>query len=534
MRDLERPGRSPVRACNGMVSASNPLAAQAAVTTLRNGGNAVDAAITAMAVLSVVETLNVGIGGDCFALYAPASGGVLAYNGSGRAPSAATADWFLGRGFVDIPATGPHPVTVPGAVEAWDRLAQDHGTLGLVELLAPAIHYASAGYPVHDVIAAQWRLAAGRLQHDPEARRLFLWDGAAPAPGTVHRQPELADTLTRIARHGAPGFYQGPVAAAIVAFLRAQGGLHTEDDFARHRGEYDSPVSIGYRGHEVHECPPNGQGIAALMMLGLLDGFDVAALPADGAGRLHLMVEAGKLAIRDRDRLVGDPVGTGAGAWSGLLAPAYLDALRAGIDLDRAAPVPPARAMPMGRDTCHVAVVDRDRNAMSLIASVFEDFGSGMVAPGTGVLLQNRGRGFVLAQGHPNQIGPGKRPLHTIIPALVSRGGRVSHVLGVVGGHYQAWGHAQVISELLDFGLDTQAALDAPRAWHNGTVVDAERGVLSETLAGLSQRGHRISSHAGISDAWPIGGAQLVGIDWQAGTLVGAADPRLDGCALGY
>jgi gamma-glutamyltranspeptidase / glutathione hydrolase len=532
MRDHERPGRSVVRACDGMISASNPLAAAAGLGVLRDGGNAVDAAIAAMAVLGVVETLNVGLGGDCFALYAPHGGPkIVAYNGSGRAPAAADPARLRSAGHTAMPNTGPHPVTVPGAVEAWERLAHDHGTRGLNALLAPAIAYAEAGYPVHEVIAEQWRRAADRLRGDAEARRLFLWNDAAPRPGAVHRQPDLAATMRAIAHGGAAAFYQGVTAARIVACLRGLGGLHTLEDFATHRGDYVAPVGQAYRGHVVHECPPNGQGIAALMMLGLLERFDIAALDLSGAAHLHLMIEAGRLAIADRDRLVGDPAET---SWHALLAPAYLDTLASRIDPRRAVPPRPPASLPMGRDTCHVAVVDRDRNAMSMIGSVFEDFGSGLVAPGTGVLLQNRGAGFVLTPGHPNEFGPRRRPLHTIIPALVTHAGRVRHVLGVVGGHYQAWGHAHVISRLLDFGDDVQAALDAPRAWHNGRSVEVERGLAAAAIAGLQSRGHDLLRHDDPAAGWPLGGAQLIEIDWQSGTLSGAADPRLDGCALGH
>lgn len=514
-----------------MVSTSNPLASQAAIGILRDGGNAVDAAIAAIAVLSVVETLNVGLGGDCFVLYAPAATGrVMAYNGSGRAPAALDAEWLRTQGFAAMPSTGPHAVTIPGAVEAWARLLAEHGTRGLDNVLAPAIAYAQDGYPVHDVIAEQWRRATGRLRADPEARRLFLWQDAAPRPGTVHRQPELAATLRGIVRHGAPWFYNDAPAAAMVARLQELGGRHTLADFAGHAGAYDDPVGLSYRGHCVRECAPNGQGIAALMMLGLLEGWQIGAHDPAGAERLHLAIEAGRLAIRDRDRLVGD---TAAGAWHEMLDTGRLDALRRTIDPLRAAPPVADAALPMGRDTCHVAVVDRDRNAISLIASVFEDFGSGIVPPGTGVLLQNRGHGFVLTAGHPNELAPNKRPLHTIIPALVTRDGRVSHVLGVVGGHYQAWGHAHVISNLLDYGMDVQQALDAPRAYHSAGAIEVERGVADCVVRGLERRGHKIRRHPDPLTSWPIGGAQLIEIDWQSGTLCGAADPRLDGCALG-
>jgi gamma-glutamyltranspeptidase/glutathione hydrolase len=517
-----------------MVSTSNPLASQAAIGVLKDGGNAIDAAVAAMAVLSVVETLNVGIGGDCFALYAPGGAGkIVAYNGSGRAPAAAAGGWYRERGHIEVPKFGPHSVTVPGALDAWSRLVQDHGTRALGDLLAPAISYAESGYPVHDVIATLWCRSIERLKTNPEATRLLLWNGRGPAPGDIHRQPDLAATLRTIARDGIDAFYRGAIGDAICRHLAALGGLHTMSDFAAHRGDYVEAISLGYQGHVVHECPPNGQGIAALLMLGMLRGFPLGELDPCGADRLHIAIESGKRAIHARDRLVGDP--STAGAWEALLTESSLNAEREQLD--------PARAMPertdmrppaMGTDTCHVAVVDRDRNCVSLIASVFEDFGSGVVVPGTGVLLQNRGHGFVLAEGHPNEIGAGKRPLHTIIPALVTESGRVAYALGVVGGHYQAWGQTHVITNLLDYGMDAQEALDAPRAYHNGRNVEIERGFSDDVVSGLERRGHSVLSHARVKDAWPLGGGQLVAIDWRNGAFVGAADPRMDGCALGY
>jgi gamma-glutamyltranspeptidase/glutathione hydrolase len=535
MRDFGMPSRSPVRACNGIVSSANPLASLAGIEILRDGGNAIDAAIGAMAVLGVVESLNLGLGGDCFALYAPGGADrIIAYNGSGRAPAAAEADWYRSHGYTEMPAAGPHSVTVPGAVEAWVRLATEHGTRGLDELLRPAIRYAEDGYPVYDVIASWWRGEVDKLRGDPEAARVLLWNGDAPAAGTIHRQPDLAATLRRIAREGAAGFYTGPVAEAIVQHLRASDGFHTLDDFAAHTGDYVTPISTGYRGYEVYECPPNGQGIAALMMLGLLAGFDLSALDPSGTDRFHLAIEAGRLAILDRDRLVGDPNATKD--WRKLLDAEYLKVLRSRIDLAHATqPIAPS-PIPMGHDTCHVAVVDRDRNAVSLIASIFDNFGSGLVGPSTGVVLQNRGHGFVLTPNHPNEIGPRKRPLHTIIPALVCRTGRVSHVLGVVGGHYQAWGQAHVITNLVDFGFNVQEALDAPRVFHNGLAVEVERGIDRDVITDLAARQHQIVDYAdmNLDRLRRLGGGQLIAIDWGTGALVGAADPRLDGCALGY
>jgi gamma-glutamyltranspeptidase/glutathione hydrolase len=384
---------------------------------------------------------------------------------------------------------------------------------------------------VYDVIAEQWRRASDRLRGDEEAARLFLPGGRAPVAGAVQRQPELAATLRHIARDGARGFYEGSIAAAIVEHLRALGGFHTLEDFATHAGTETVPVSGDYRGYRLYECPPNGQGITALLILGMLRGFDLGKLEPFGADRIHLLLEAGRQAISDRDRFIGDPAAEG---WRELLDDDRLARLAAGFDLRRAAAASPSSVVFDRRHTSHVAVVDRDLNAVSLIASVFQDFGSGLVAPGTGVLLQNRGHSFVLTPGHPNEIGPGKRPLHTIIPALLGHRGRVSHVLGVVGGHFQAWGHAQLVSNLIDLGLDPQSALDAPRFWHNGRSVEVERGIDTQVSAALARRGHSILRHDDPAASWPLGGGQLIAIDRATGTLIGAADPRLDGCALGY
>jgi gamma-glutamyltranspeptidase/glutathione hydrolase len=536
MRDLELPGRSAVHASQGMVSTSHPLASLTAVNTLMAGGNAMDAAIAAMAVLGVVEPYNVGVGGDCFALYAPGGrDGILAYNGSGRAPAAESAERIRASGLDAIPPTSAHAVTIPGAVDAWVRLAEDHGRKGIDALLRPAIHYAEHGYPVFEVAAFYWRGAVDKLRRDPNSRRLFLIDDAAPLPGAMHRQPLLAETLRRIARDGRDGFYTGPVAEDIVRHLRAAGGAHDPADFAAARGEYVTPIRTRYRGFDVFECPPNGQGIVALMMLNILGGFSLCDLDPRGATRLHLEVEASRLAYRDRDRLIGDPAQSPVPT-DDLLSTAYADGLRAAIDPSRALPQSLPSPFPTHAETSHVCVVDGDRNAVSLIGSIFQAFGSGLTAPGSGVVLQNRGHGFSLDPQHPNVIAPGKRPLHTIIPAIVCRDGRVSHALGVVGGHYQPCGHVHLLSNMIDFGLDPQAAVDLGRVFHDGDVLEVEQGIDDRAMAELAALGHRVrrrrDNPAGYEGA--LGTAQLIAVDWNEGVLTGAADHRADGCALGY
>lgn len=528
MRDFQLPGRSPVRATEAMVATSHPLASVEALTMLRSGGNAMDAAICAAAVQAVVEPQSTGIGGDCFVLYCPKGRGeVLAFNGSGRAPAAASVGWYREHGFAEIPERGAHAVTVPGAIDAWCRLLEDHGSKGIDAALAPAIRYAEQGYVVHDRVALDWGETAEVLARDQTAARILLPGGRAPRAGEVHRQPELAATLRAIARHGRDGFYAGAVADDMVACLRALGGLHTLDDFAATRGDYVKSVSTPYRGREIHQMPPNNQGLTALLMLNILSGFDLATLDPNGAERLHLEIEAGRLAYRDRDRLLADPQHVPVPVRE-LLSQAYAKRLRTAID--------PARAMThlpevdlQKSDTVYISVVDRDRNAVSFINSTYYSFGSGVVSPKTGVVFQNRGRSFRLDPAHPNSIAGGKRPMHTIMPGMAVQDGRAVMPFGVMGGGYQPFGHVHLLTNMFDYGMDPQQALDQPRVFYDAGIVEAERGIPADAVAGLRQRGHRVE--AALE---PHGGGQAIAIDWQAGTLTGGSDPRKDGCALGY
>ena len=537
MRDFHQPGRSPVAALNGMAATSQPVATLAAVEVLRAGGNAMDAAVAACAVLCVVEPQSTGIGGDCFVLYAPAGGAggngggggeVIAYNGSGRAPAAAEAGWFADNGIAEIDVHSPHAVTVPGTIDAWTRLIADHGTMDFAALLAPAIDYAEDGYVVHSRVACDWADCVDKLAACEASARIFLPGGAPPRAGDVHRQPELAETLGTIARDGRDGFYQGRVAADIVAMLRDRGGLHTLDDFAAACGEYVTPIHTDYRGVEVYECPPNGQGIIALLMLNLLSGFDMAGLDPTGVERLHLEVEAGRLAFRDRDALLADPAVAEVPV-EHLLSAAYADELRGFINPDRALGNMPPAGMAAHEDTVYLCVVDKDRNAVSFINSLFHSFGSGLTSPETGVVLQNRGAGFVVDPDHPNCIAPEKRPLHTIIPGMALEGDRAVMPFGVMGGDYQPFGHAHFLGNLIDHGMDVQAALDCPRVFHDGDVLEVERGIGDEAAAGLAALGHHVATAES-----PHGGGQAIRIDWERGTLTGGSDPRKDGCALGY
>ncbi|MBM3554421.1 MAG: gamma-glutamyltransferase [Alphaproteobacteria bacterium] len=529
MRDFHLPGRSTVHSTEAMAATSHPQATLAALDILRAGGNAVDAAVAAAAMLAVVEPQSTGPGGDVFMLYSPGGkGDVIGYNGSGCAPAGLSAEHLIGAGLDAIPLGSPHSVTIPGAVEAWERLTRDHGRKPLGEILAPAIRTAEEGYVIAPRVARDMKSNEAKLAIDPNARRVFLPGGKAMPAGTVHRQPELGATLREIAKTGAAGFYRGWVAEDIVAHLRALGGTHTMEDFAAYRGHYVAPIATTYRGHDCLQIPPNGQGVVALLMLNILAGYDLAKLDPLGVDRLHLTAEASVLAYALRDQLVADPAQASVPV-AQLLDSAFAETLRRKIDPKRAMTAPPPGLFPDHRDTVYLTVVDRDRNACSFINSTFHNFGSGLVAPKSGVVLQNRGAGFLVKPGHPNCVAPGKRPLHTIIPGMVKKNGKVTLSYGVMGGQYQPVGHAWLLNNLIDFGMDVQEAIDLPRAFLWQGSYGLERGIPDVTARGLVERGHKIDT----VDA-PHGGGQAIAIDWERGTLTGASDPRKDGCALGY
>jgi gamma-glutamyltranspeptidase/glutathione hydrolase len=528
MRDFQLPGRSAAYAQSGMAATSHPLATLTALDVLRGGGNAVDAAIAAVAVQCVVEPHMTGIGGDCFCLLAPASGGVVAVNGSGRAPAAATPERLAALGVTRIEPTSPHSVTVPGAIAGWALLLERAGTRGLDELLQPAIRLAEEGFPVTPRVGADWARNAGRLEASPGAGALYLPGGAAPEVGRVFRLPALARTLRRVAEQGARGFYEGEAAACMVATLEGLGGLHTRDDFAAATAETVEPIHSSYRGVRVYECPPNGQGVVALLMLNLLEGFDLAGLEPLSAERLHLVAEATRLAFRDRDALLADPA-LAEVPTARLVDKAYAKELRERIDPERAlAELPPPLLEPHP-ETVYLTVVDRDLNAVSLINSIYDSFGSGLACPDTGVLFHDRGTAFSLAPGHPNRIAPGKRPMHTIIPALAFKGGELWASLGVMGGDFQPVGHALVLGNLIDHGMDPQEAVDLARIMAYPGDLEVERGIPAAARSGLERRGHRI-----VERQKPLGGGQVILVDRARGVLVGGSDPRKDGLALGF
>jgi gamma-glutamyltranspeptidase/glutathione hydrolase len=456
---------------------------------------------------------------------------VVALNGSGRAPAAATIDWYEEHGISAIEQTSPHAVTVPGAISAWETLLAAHGTKGLDELLRPAIAYAADGWPVHSRVAHDWASNVAKLRKT--GADSFLPGGVAPREGDIFAQPKLAETLKAIGKHGSRAFYEGEIAADMVAALRQRGGLHTEEDFSRGRtaAEFVNPIRIGWRGYEVWQCPPNGSGLLVLMQLGILGGYDPAPDGPLSVTRLHRHLEAARLVYRDRDAFLGDPSQVAVPV-DRLLAPAYLDALRGLISDDVAMPHLPApgeAALPMHRDTIYLCVVDRDGNACSFINSLFEGFGSGILAEKSGVMLQNRGFGFRFERGHPNCIAPYKRPMHTIIPGMVTKDGEAVMPFGVMGGHFQPMGQTLFLTNHFDYGLDLQESIDFPRVLALRGMVEAERGVPDDVLERLGRMGHRVER---IEK--PHGGGQAIWIDRARGCLIGASDPRKDGMALGY
>lgn len=524
-RDFMAQGRSLAVGDRGMVAASHPAVALAAVEILRSGGNAVDAAIAAVALQGVVDPHMTGIGGDCFAIYAPASGKPVAINGSGRAPAKAELGWFRQLGLASIPDDSPHAVTVPGAVDAWCRLSADHGSKGLDEILAPAIHAAENGFVVTPRAALDWARYADRIGRHQTGVPVYLPGGAAPVIGGKLSHPALGATLRRIAREGRAAFYEGAVAEEIVATLKALGGLMQPEDLASARSEYVAPISADYRDHQIWQCPPNGQGVAALLIARVLASFDMADPALSEADRIHLLAEATKAAYRQRDALVADPAFRSFDI-DALLSEKSIAALRSRISRERASP-PADFDMPVHRDTAYVAVADRDGNMVSLINSLFFAFGSGIYAPRSGVLLQNRGSGFALVDGHPNVIAPRKRPFHTIIPGLLARDGKPVMAFGVMGGQYQATGHVQIVSGVLDRGFDIQQSSDAPRSFAFDGTLTLEPTIPASVADDLNGRGHRV-----IWADEPLGGCQAVHVDISRGVMFGASDHRKDGIAL--
>jgi gamma-glutamyltranspeptidase/glutathione hydrolase len=523
MRDFQVPGRSEVFATNGMCATSHPLAAKVAIETLEAGGNAVDAAIAGAVLLGICEPQMTGIGGDCFVLVKPAGEDrILALNGSGRAPLGLDAAALRATGLTAMPIRGVDAVTIPGAIDAFCRLSADYGKFGLDRCLAPAIRYADEGVPVAPRVAYDWAEDAPDLQGD--AQRFYLLNGLPPTPGQIFRAPGQAEVLRRISKQGRAGFYEGEVAEDMVASLNALGGCHTVADFAATACDYTDPVSGPYKTIDLVEHPPNGQGATAILLLNILKHFDLAAMDPLGSQRAHIEAEATKLAYDARNRFIAET----APKLDHMLSPETAAKLAGLIDPNRAMAQAAPLAEAVHKDTIYITVVDRDRMAVSLIYSIFWGFGSGLASQKFGINFQNRGAGFSLQRGHPNEAGGGKRPMHTIIPGMLKKDGKVIMPFGVMGGAYQPCGHARFVTNLVDFGMDQQSAIDAPRCFSGVDGMRVETGYPAHVCAELAGLGHQVS----ISPA-PIGGAQSILID-ETGILVGASDPRKDGCALGY
>ena len=523
-------GRSVVRCRNGMVASSQPLASQTGVEILKRGGNAVDAAIAMAAVLNVTEPMMTGIGGDAFALvYWSKTREFKGLNASGRAPRSLTRDYFARRGIKTMPEEGMESVTVPGAFDGWVTLLEKYGTMKLADVLAPAIEYAENGFPVMEKAANDWAYGSARLRSKAAVEN-YLIGGRPPSAGEVFTQRNLANTLRTLARGGRDAFYKGEIGRAIADYCKKNDGFITMEDLAGHRSDWVEPISTDYRGYKVCEIPPNGQGITALIALNILEGFDLTAMASQPDLYYHMLIEATKLAFADRNRYIADPAFAKVPVRE-LLSKEYAAKRRALIKPDRAieSPVPGE----IGNNTTYLTVVDKDRNAVSFINSLYDIFGSGVVVGDTGIVLQNRGAGFSLDPDHPSRLEPGKRPFHTIIPAMVFKDGRLFMSFGVMGGAVQAQGHVLVLSGIIDLGLGLQEAIELPRyRYVSGNSVLMEDAMTSDVISRLIARGHRRATQTEPVNV--MGGGQAIMIDPATGALLGASDPRKDGMALGY
>jgi len=536
--------RSEVYAPHAMAATSQPLVTQIALDVMKRGGSALDAAIAADAALGLMEPTGSGIGGDLFAIvWDPKTHKLYGYNGSGRSPQSLTLAEFRKQGLTSIPAYGPLPVTVPGCVDAWFALHDRFGRLPMKDVLAPTIAYAREGFPVSEVIAYYWNASVPRLSKFPGFSEQFTRDGRGPRTGETWTRPQLADTLQKLVDGGRDAFYKGDIARTIDAYMKANGGFLSYADLAAHHGDWVEPISTSYRGYELWELPPNGQGLAALEIMNLLEGFDLKQYGFGSPEHVHLFVEAKKLAFADRAHLYADPDFYRTPVEK-LASKAYADERRKLISLDKAARVvaPGVPATLNEGDTIYLTTADASGMMVSLIQSNYRGMGSGMAPTGLGFIFQDRGQQFVLQEGHPNAFAPGKRPFHTIIPAFVTRGGKPWLSFGVMGGAMQPQGHAQILMNLIDFGMNLQEAGDAPRIQHDGSTepeaqvaemedggeVDLESGYPYETVRALMRKGHSVRFADG-----PYGGYQAIMVNPQGG-YIGASESRKDGQAAGY
>jgi gamma-glutamyltranspeptidase/glutathione hydrolase len=537
--------RSEVIAPHAMAATSQPLATQIALDVMKQGGSAVDAAIAANAALGLMEPTGNGVGGDLFAIvWDPKTKKLYGYNGSGRSPKSLTLAEFQRRGLKEIPPTGPLPVSVPGAVDGWFALHDRFGRKSMAQDLAPAIRYAREGHPVAETIAYYWDRSVPRLSQYPGFKEQFTIDGRGPRKGELWKNPNLANTLQKIADGGRDAFYKGEIARTIDAYFKANGGFLSYEDMASHHGEWVEPVSANYRGYDVWELPPNSQGIAALQMLNVLEGYDFSKIAFGSPEHVHLFVEAKKLAFADRARFYADPAFNPAPV-NKLVSKEYAAQRRQLISMDKALKeVQPGTPKQLEEgDTIYMTVADPDGMMVSLIQSNYRGMGSGMAPPGLGFILQDRGEMFVLQDGHPNGYAPGKRPFQTIIPAFVTKDGKPWLSFGVMGGAMQPQGHVQIVMNLIDFHMNLQEAGDAPRIQHEGSTeptgqatamsdggeVELETGFPYETIRALMRKGHRVVFADG-----PYGGYQAILRDPDTGVYYGASESRKDGQAAGY
>ena len=532
--------RSPVLASSAMAATSQPLATQVALDVMKDGGNAIDAAIAANALLGLVEPTGNGIGGDIFAIVWDAKTRRLyGLNGSGRSPKSLSLDWFKTNGFDSIPPHGPLPVTVPGAVDGWFMLHDRFGEKPMKDLLRPAIDYARNGFPVSQLIAYYWERSVPILGKFPGFIEQFTDDGAAPREGEIWRNLGLATTLESIANEGRDVFYRGHIAKSIARYMQENGGFLSYDDLESHSGNWIDPVSTNYRGFDVWELPPNGQGIAALQILNIMELFDIGAMRRESAEYVHLFTEAKKLVFEDRAKYYADPEYNKIPV-AELISKPYAQTRARLIDLNRSSPEYPAGNLLEYGDTIYLTTADSEGNMVSLIQSNYRGMGSGMSPPGLGFILQDRGEMFSLEEGHFNQFKGGKRPFHTIIPAFVTRDGEPWMSFGLMGGAMQPQGHAQIIINMIDFKMDVQAAGDAPRIHHtgsseptgsnmkNGGILNLETGYPYGTIRKLMRMGHRVQFANG-----PYGGYQAI-YRAKNGVYWGASESRKDGQAAGY
>jgi len=517
----------------GLVASSQQLATLAGYRTLTRGGNAVDAAVAMVSTLSVVEPHSVGIGGDAFALiYLRKENKVIGMNASGRAPYRATLSGFHDRGIKAMPERGILSVTVPGALHGWAQVLERYGNLKLADVFDDAIDYAENGFPVTEVIAGEWKSAEKVLLSEQSSSKTYLIDERAPRPGEVFRNKDLARTFRTILDNGIETLYEGELCETIVEFSRQKEGLLSLQDFRDHTTTWVKPISCNYRGYTVYEMPPNGQGITALEMLNILEGYDIGCLGHNSPEYLHILIEAKKIAFSDRDDFVTDPEFEDVPI-DRLLSKEYAKRCRGRIADDKALVLPSLSSQTRGSDTVYVAAADQDGNGVSFISSNYMSFGSGMVVDGTGIVLQNRGNSFSLDPNHPNRLEPHKRPMHTIIPGMVFKDGKFLMSFGVMGGDMQPQGHVQFLVNLIDFKMNLQEAVDAPRVRHlQGMEVYLEDGISRQTASSLREKGHQIVRTAPVVNE--VGGGQAIYLDSSQNVLLGASDRRKDGWAVGY